>query len=396
MKSKFLTNIYLLLLISLGYIATDIYLPSLPSLTTYFHTTDNEVQLTIFSYLLSFSLTPLIFGPLSDHIGRKKVILGGILTAILASYCSLYATNIHWLIGTRFVQGVGLGAVLISARASVSDLFTGPQLAKQMSLIASLMPFFLAIAPALGGFLQENFGWQSIFVFILCYLMIIFGWIFFIPETLKTPNHKKIHQIFSNFQLHLKNLPFLMIGINFILPSLGLFTYLTTSSFLFQEMIGLSPIEYGVLSLYIGITIFVTGMINLKLIQYLSTFHILYVGTALIILSGSLLIYFHMASILTFWALLIPSLIYFTCLPLCIANAASTAMNMVKSHFGSASALLTTFQFLIGSLGSFIFTLIPDNSLLPLGICFFSIGILCMVNLSLIRKIKLVQEFSGV
>lgn len=381
MSSHFYTTAYLLFLISLGYFATDIYLPSLPALATYFHASENEVQMTLFSYLLSFSFTPLVFGPLSDHIGRKKVILGGILVSMLGTLGCLFSPTIFWFIASRFLQGIGLGGVLISSRAIVSDLFTGKALAKQMSLMTMLLPLIFALAPTVGGILQESFQWQGVFIFLLVYLMGILIWVGFREETLKHPSDKKLYQIFSTYRIHLKNKPFLLFGINFILPAFGMFGYMATSPFLFQEVIGLSPAEYGSLALYIGGTIILVGYINLKLIHYFSAVQILFFASIIITFAGGLLLYFHFTHILTTWSLLFPSLLFFATTPLCIPNAASKTLSLVQQYFGSATALLTTFQFLAGALASFIFSLISDETALTLAICFIAVGILSMINL---------------
>lgn len=387
-KANFYTTTYLLVLISLGYIATDIYLPSLPALATYFHASDNEVQMTLFSYLMSFSLAPLIFGPLSDHVGRKKVILGGIFVSILATFGCLFALSIGWLIVFRFLQGIGTGAVLISSRATVSDLFTGKALAKQMSFMTMLMPIILAIAPTIGGMLQEAFQWQAVFIALICYMMLMFICVVFKSESLKKSSHENISQIFSTYRSHLKNRLLLAFAPNYVLPSLGFFAYLTVSPFLFQEILGLSPVEYGALALYVGGTIIVTGYINLKLIHYFSITQILYLGSSLMLLSGCLLMFFHMINILTTWSLLLPSLIFFTCMPLCVANAASKSLSFVHGNFGAASALLTTFQFLVGALASFIFSLISDETALSLAVCFIVVGILSLINLQYACKLE--------
>lgn len=392
MNSNFYITIYLMLLISLGYIVTDIYLPSLPALTVYFQASENEVQMTLFSYLLSFALCPLIFGPLSDHIGRKKVILGGVLISLLATLGCLFAQNILWLIISRFFQGLGTGAVLIATRATVSDLFTGKALAKQMSLVTMLMPLLLAIAPTIGGFLQEKFQWQANFIFVLFYLIVVLICVLMKTESLKKPSHEKISHIFATYRSHLSNTLFLVYGVNFVLPSLGLFSYLTVSPFLFQEMIGLSPVEYGSLALYVGATILVTGYINLKLIKHFEVNKILFFGGSLILFAGCLLAFFHFLGILTTWSLLIPSLLFFTCMPLCIANAASKSMSLVHGNFGTATALLSSFQFLIGALGSLIFSLIPQETALSLGICFICIGVLFLVNLQFASKLEIASS----
>src|SRR5262249_2082432 len=115
------------------------------------------------------------------------------------------AQSIYWLIFFRFIQGFGMGAVLISARASVADLFIGKALAKQMSFMTMLMPLILAVAPTLGGILQQNFQWQAVFVFFICYMLLILIMVVLTTESLKIPSDEKLSQIFSKYISHLKN-----------------------------------------------------------------------------------------------------------------------------------------------------------------------------------------------
>lgn len=381
MKSSYYTTFYFLLLISLGYVATDLYLPSLPALSLYFQANDYEAKMTLFSYLLSFSISPLIFGPLSDHIGRKKILIGGVLSAIIVTFCCLFASTIEWMILFRFFQGIGTGAVLISSRASVSDLFTGKSLAKQMSLMTMLMPLILALAPTVGGFLQEALGWKAVFLFLLLYMILIFICIVFYPETLKQSSHEKISDVFSSYRSIFKNRLFLLFGINFILPSLGFFAYLTISPFLFQEILHLSPAEYGILSIYVGATILITGYINLKLLHYFSVTQLLSLGAFMMLIAGCSLLLLYTLNIFNTWSLLIPCLLFFTSLPLCVSNAASKTMSLIKTHFGAASALLTACQFLTGALGSFIFSILSNPSPVSLAICFIAVGLISLINL---------------
>lgn len=386
--SHFITTAFIMILISLGYVATDIYLPSLPALAAYFGVGDNEVQMTLVSYMLSFSLTPLIIGPVSDHIGRKKVILAGLTVGLLASLACIFAQNIYWLIAARFFQGLGLGAVLIVARATVTDLFTGKELAKQMSLMTMLMPLIFAIAPMLGGILQEEFQWQSVFAFLILYTLPIIFWSASRQETVKELSHASVAQILRTYRSHLNNKAFLVYGLNFILPSIGMFSYMTTSPFLFQEAIGMSPAEYGALALYVGGTIIGTGYFNLKMIHHFSQVTMLYVGCSMMLLAGLLMLFFHFMGILTTWSVLLPTLIYFTCLPLCIANASAKSLSLVKGYFGAAAALLTTGQFLAGAFSSLIFSLIPDRTALPLALSYFLVGLISFLNLTYARSVE--------
>lgn len=381
MKSHGLTTVYLLLLIGLGYVATDIYLPSLPALGVYFEASDQDVQMTLFTYLLSFSFSPLLFGPLSDHYGRKKVILGGAFFALLATVSCLFASSIYWISAFRFLQGFGAGAVMIASRASVSDLFSGKELTRQTSIMTMLMPLILAVAPTIGGALEEYFGWKSVFIFLAVFIVLVAGLVFFNKETIKHTSDKKVSQIFSTYRAHLKNKLFVSFAVNFIIPALGFFSYLTVSPFLFQEIIGLSPFEYGKLALYVGATIIVTGYINLKLIHIYSLNAIIGFGSFLVLCAGIILLTFHSMEIMTTWSVLGPVLLFFTCAPLSSANALSKSLRFIHTNFGSAVALLTTCQLLAGALTSYIFSVLSDHSAMPLAVCFIIVGVLSLVNL---------------
>jgi len=382
---NFFNTLYILFLIGFCYVANDIYLPSLPALGTYFQATDQQVQITLTTFLLSFSLAPLFFGPISDHIGRKKVLLTGLGLAILGTVICLLSPSIQFFIAARFIQGIGTGGILIAARATVSDLYVGKELAKQMSFVTMLMPIVLSAAPTLGGALQQFYGWQASFICVVALFGGLAAWVAYRGETLAHHSQATASQIFSTYLTHLKNRPFRLFATNFILPAFGMFAYIAVSPFLFQEVIGLSPMVYGSLAIYLGATIFCSGFINIKLLNYLSVNQIIAIGSSLMTLAGILLIFFHSIDLITTWSVLVPSLFYFTCMPFCVSNSASKSLSFVKSHFGAASALMTTLQFLAGSFGSFVFTLIPI-SLLPLGIALLGVGFLSFLNLHFASK----------
>jgi DHA1 family 2-module integral membrane pump EmrD-like MFS transporter len=385
-RSHFVTTVYLLLLTSVGYVATDIYLPSLPALAAYFGTSESEVQLTLFTYLMGFSLIPLMAGPLSDQIGRRKIILAGILISIFAAIGCLFSPTIHWLSFFRLVQGIGMGCIIIATRASAADLFTGRALAKQMSLTTMLIPLVLALAPTLGGFLQETYQWQAVFVFLVCYLLLLFAMAFLRSECLQQFSERK--PLFKGYGIFWKDRLFLAFAIPFVLPSFGLYAYFTASPFLFQNLVGLTPLEYGSLGIYVAAMILVTGYVNLRLIHYFSNTQIIYAGSFISLFAGGLLLVFHMTTKPTTWSILIPCLFYFTCLPLCIANAAAKCMSVVKRDFGAATALLTTFQFLIGALASLIFALVSNESVVPLAMVFIFVGAMSFLGLHYACKLE--------
>lgn len=104
------------------------------------------------------------------------------------------------------------------------------------------------------------------------------------------------------------------------------------------------------------------------------------------IAAGFLMMLFHVAGLINTWTVLVPSLLFFGCIPFCIGNSASKAISQVKGHMGSANGLLTSAQFVAGALGSFIFSLIDDTSLFPLALCFLLLGFVSLIILCVSGK----------
>ncbi len=382
MRSKFLTTTFLLLFISIGYLTTDIYLPSLPNISEYFRVNEGDAQLTLFSYLLSFSFAPLIFGPASDHFGRKTVVILGLGVALAATIGCFVSNSIYALIGFRFIQGIGTGAAMISTRSMVVDLFTGKELAKQITYITMFMPIVLAIAPTIGGILQESYGWRSVFLFLIFYLIFLICIILNSKETLKTYSDNPISKIFASYCGILKNRLFLLFGVGLAFPTIGMFAYLTASPFLFQEIVGLSPAEYGVLAIYLGGAIMIASFVNSKLLSRFSIESIMKLGSCCMIASGLLMFAFYYLEIINTWSILLPSLLFYGCVPFSIANAASKSMSHVKENFGAANGVITATQFLAGAFGSLIFSMIPENDALPLSLTYFFVGVISLMVLT--------------
>lgn len=386
MKSVFFVTAHCLLFLSIGYVATDIYLPSLPALADHFHATEGSVQMTLSAFLLAYALTPLITGPLSDRYGRKKVIASGLFIALLATIGCYFSTSIFQLIGFRLLQGLGTGSVALASRAMILDLFSGKTLARQMSYITMSMPIMLASAPAIGGLLQEAYGWQMVFMFLGCYIAVVLGSVILLEEPLKHKSKHTPREALTIYKDILQNHRFLLFGFGQMVPTIGMFAYFTASPFLFQEVIGLSPAEYGYLATYISGMIVIASYVNAQLLRRLDITTIILIGTGLMTLSGILMLGFHLWGIMNTWTVLLPTLLFFCCLPMNISNSVSRAMQEIKGHFGSATAVLTTLQFLAGALVSFVFSVVKEENAAPLAFTFLLVGLSSATVLFFARK----------
>jgi len=377
---------YVLLFMSFGFFATDIYLPSFPAIAKHFNASESLVKITLFSYMATFSLTPLIFGPISDHTGRKKVTLIGLVITLIATIGCYFSPSIYWLVFNRLVQGIGTGIIAVTARAMVADSYSGKNLAKQVSIISLFMPFFTSIAPTIGGFIQQIYGWQSVFLFLVCYFIFILLGTYLVTETLKEKSEGKIIDSFRGFKTLFKNAPFMLYGFCTAIPIIGAFAYITSSPFLFQVNLGLTPIQYGYLSLLFGGIVVVLSLANVKLLNHFSLDTLINAGGGFIVLAGALLLFFHIIGKFSFLSLYIPCIIFFCSVPILRSNSIAKTLGQISRNFGTANALLFTTQMGFGALTSFVFSFIKQEDGFILGSFFFVLGLLSFFVTYLARK----------
>ena len=162
----------------------DTFYPSFPAISQEFSLTTWEIQQTITVYMLPFALMTLVQGPLSDALGRRPVVLVGLLIYSLASIACVFAPSFAFLLAFRALQGMSAGVGMAVGRAIIRDLHEGPQAQKLMATISMIFSIAPAIAPVLGGWIHVWFGWRFVFGFMvitgasLCVLSYIL-----LPET---------------------------------------------------------------------------------------------------------------------------------------------------------------------------------------------------------------------
>lgn len=386
------------ILSSMGPLATDIYIPSMPAMTEYFGTSNTLVQWTVSAYMLSFCFTPLIVGPLSDHIGRKRPILIGILISIIATVLCFLSHHIYFLIFARFLQGIGLGIVVSVGRAILPDHFQGKELTKYYSFMTMLIPVILGISPLIGAFIQEQSSWKGVFAFMASYLIVI-GILtsYFLKEKKQSSQNGQNQIAARKFELktlfhaykHLfDNKSFLTFCFCSVFVFAGITVYLTVASFIFEERLGLSPTECSMSFIVILTYVFAIGFLNSKLISIFKSKKLLYFINPLILLSGISLILFELNNTLNVYTFIFSLLLFYSSIPVTFSNATGLAMASLKGNFGAALALLSFLQFLGGALCSALVSLTDSKSVIPLGITFLLVGLGCLSMLLLDGKIS--------
>ena len=239
----------LALLLGLQPVLTDLYLPALPLLARELAAPMSATQLTMSALILAFGLSQLVWGPVADRYGRRPVLLSSLCLLVFASIGAALASGIGWLIVWRAAQGATMGASVVCARAMVRDLYEPHQGARVMSLGLSGLGVLAIGSPLIGGALATAFGWRSALAAVACFTLatLVFVWRC-LPETLMLRNPRALHgpTLWANAAEILSHPGFRAWALLVTATYGGLFTLLASSSFTYIEVLGLSPVGYGV------------------------------------------------------------------------------------------------------------------------------------------------------
>ena len=238
----------LLLLTVFGPISMDLYLPALPALTEELGAVTSVAQLTVTACLIGLAAGQLIAGPLSDRFGRRGILLIGIVAYILTSVLCAISPSIELLILARLVQGLAGGVGIVIATAAGRDVFSGKALIRFYGRLTVIGGFAAIVGPLLGGMLNTFTDWRGLFVFlaaigavILAITLLVFA------ETLPADQRTRggFGQTLHAYRTLLGDRVFVGAVLNQGFLYAALFAYLAGSTFVLQDIYGLSPQWYA-------------------------------------------------------------------------------------------------------------------------------------------------------
>lgn len=231
MNSKVALFSALLLAVCLTQVAVDIYAPALIAIAGDFSVSIMHVQWSMSIYMVGVAISQLIYGPVSEGIGRKKPLILGLVIMLVGCIICLNSTNIDMLIAGRFVQGAGAGACATLWRSIFRDSFSGEELSTYGSYLGTVVKFVIPAAPLLGSYLLINFGWVANFTFMGLYTIVaLICIIFFFSETNKTfhKNNLKLSYVIYNYSRLLKCRLFMGITFSTFLTFGAFFSWFVT------------------------------------------------------------------------------------------------------------------------------------------------------------------------
>lgn len=258
-------------LMSIVALSIDAILPALQSIGKSINTRNSsENQLLITMIFLGLGFGQLIFGPISDSLGRKPVVYVGFIIFAISSFICVFAKNIETMVVGRILQGIGLSASRTISISMIRDRFEGDYMAKIMSFVVAIFILVPIIAPTLGKIFLDNYGWKSIFYSQLIFGIAVLCWFWRRQDETLRPEYKIkfSFSIFFNgtkeFVKHRSAVIFTLIS-GFITGSFIVF--LSSSQHIFQVQYGLIkefPFIFGALAFSVGLSTFINGNLVIR------------------------------------------------------------------------------------------------------------------------------------
>lgn len=368
----------ILLLIALTQMTTDQYVPSLPAITHYFNSSESSLQLTLSFFMLGLSLSHMFYGPLSDKIGRKPPLLFGVGLSVLGSVCCVLAPSVWVLILGRFIQGFGIGCSTSVGRSLVRDLFTDRELARMGSYVGVVSIVIMASSPILGGYVQEHAGWRMNFLLLMIFGVIVWGLMFrILPETNqhKNPDATKLKVMWANYRTLLSSKVFLGYNLCASFAAAGIVAYLTIGPFLFQNTLGLSPLQFGQLTFFIAGAICLSGLMNSQLVMHYGVAVMVGVGVVMMLLGGLSLMILALFGKTQVLSIMIPVALFCVGAGFTFINAFAGAFHPFPKMAGTAGALYSSMQDLGAALISGLIAAFQGYDHVALAIILLGFGI---------------------
>lgn len=355
----------------LGPLSIDMYLPAFPQIAKDLGTSIGTVQITLAIFLLGMAIGQILWGTLSDHVGRRVPLLSGCLLFTCMTIICATTHSVRVLIVTRFFMGLGGSAGVVIARAIVRDLFEEKEAARFYSMMIIISGIGPIVSPFLGSILLTLYSWRAIFWTItvfggFCIATILLG----ITETLSRENRMQgsIGDLFRVYGLVLANRRFLGPAMAIGCTSGMLFTYIANSSFIFIELFGIPAALFGFLFATNSLGLYIGGQSNRWLLQRFNPEQLLHRGMWVNVCASLLLVSFTWTGLGGFPLFFGILFLCLTTLGVIFPNATSMAMQPFAGEAGSASALLGIFQFAIGAFGGMLAGIFHDGTALPMAV----------------------------
>lgn len=350
-------------------LSLDMYLPAFPAIASDLAVAESAVQKTMATFLLGFAIGQMIYGPLSDSLGRRLVILIGLsLYGIVSAFCAL-SGDISDLTNYRLIQGLAGASGSVLGRAVIRDVYEGPELTRALSLLMLVLTAAPMAAPLIGAVVLDFWDWRAIFWTLSAYACLWSVLIFiFIPETLSPEKRSPLNPgfLFSATKQVLTHPTAMGYILSASLGFAGMFAYISATPFIYMNIFGISPGGYAFFFAANIMSMACFSALNRRIARKFPLQTLMRYIIWVLVISAIVMLINVTFNVGGIWGLAVPLFFFVGCLSPMAANGISGTLQPFGQFAGTASSVFGLFQFGFGSLAGYLVSLLNDGTALPL------------------------------
>lgn len=350
-KSYGLFVVFIAIIGAFSSLVNDMYLPTIPAMMRQFHTTPSMTQMGLSMAMLGMGIGSVLWGSLSDHFGRKPILIISLLIFAVSTGVALLSPDITFFVAVRLVQGFGAGGAMVLSTSIPADVFAGRQLGKLMGIVGAINGIAPAAGPLLGGFLANRVGWQGIFVVLLTIGIGMTIWTTRTNETLPPARRiaaRRLSDYLKSYRTMLLNGRFM---IYVVIKALGialLYAYISSGPFIIQDHYHFSALTFGIIFGANALAIAAGAMLAPRFRIMKQAMVVGTVGMFLLSLGMAAVMWYE----LPFWAYELVAVPLVLCLGMIFSSANTLAMDVGRADAGTSSAILGVVKYILAAIVS--------------------------------------------
>ncbi len=352
-------------------LSVDGSVPLVPAVAEYFTTSTASVQYSLSAVVLGIAFGQLVHGPLSDRVGRKPVIIGGILLYAATAVACALVDSIEALIALRFLQGLFACSGVIVARAVIRDLFDREAGARLFALMMGIHGIMPTVAPGISGWVTQEYGWRAVFWVMAAFglfsaLAVVFG--LAESNTARSPDAVRPAVLLRNYRAILRDRAFRSYAVCACFMYGALMAYFAGAPVGLIQYLGLSPVEFGIAMAVPMIFYMTTQIAVARIAQGIGMDRMIRVGVVIAATAGIGMLVFVLSGNINVYTLMGPVVLVLTSLAFITPGTTAGAMSPFAHMAGAASSLLGFIQFLAAALATALIGLLNDGTPVPMAV----------------------------